>query len=98
MSARIAILGAGKIGEALIAGLVSSRWCEPSDIVATARRDERLAEIRERYGVEATRSNRDAIAAAEIVVIAVKPQDIEVLLGELDGAVRPEQTVVTIAA
>jgi pyrroline-5-carboxylate reductase len=98
MSRRIAILGAGKIGEALIAGLVSSGWREPSEIVATARREERLREIAERYGVQTTRANRDAVRDAAVVVIAVKPQDIEELLGELVGAVQPSQTVLTIAA
>jgi pyrroline-5-carboxylate reductase len=98
MSRRIAVLGAGKIGEALIAGLVSSGWRKPSEIVATARREERLREIAERYGVETTRANRDAIRDAAVVVIAVKPQDIEELLGELVGAVQPSQTVLTIAA
>ena len=44
---RIAVLGAGKIGEALISGLLSSGWREPRDIVATGRRPERLDELEE---------------------------------------------------
>jgi pyrroline-5-carboxylate reductase len=95
MSVRIAILGAGKIGESLIAGLVSSGW---RDLVATARRDERLDELRERYGVRVTRSNAEAVQGADIVVIAVKPQDIDALLSEIAGAVVPGQTVLSIAA
>jgi pyrroline-5-carboxylate reductase len=98
VSRKIAILGAGKIGESLIAGLVASRWREPGEIVATARSDARLAEIAERYGVQTTRSNRDAVQDAAVVVIAVKPQDIEELLAELAGAISPAQTVLTIAA
>jgi pyrroline-5-carboxylate reductase len=98
MSRKIAILGAGKIGEALVAGLVSSGWRKPSEIVATARSDARLEEMRERYGVEATRSNVDAARDASVVVIAVKPQDIEELLRELAGALAPKQTVLSIAA
>ena len=77
---RLAILGTGKIGESLLAGLLSSGW---TDVVVTARRDERLAELRERYGVEATRSNPEAVSGAKLVVIAVKPQDYEALLGEV---------------
>ena len=98
MSRKIAVLGAGKIGESLVAGLVSSRWREPSEIVATGRRDERLAELAERYGVETTRSNREAADGASVIVVAVKPQDIETLLGELVGAVQPGQTVLSIVA
>ena len=95
---KIAILGAGRIGEALIVGLLSSDWRRPEEIAATARREERVAELRERHGVDATLSNRDASAGAALVVIAVKPQDIEGLLGEIGGLILPEQTVLTIAA
>ncbi len=95
---RIAILGAGKIGESLIAGLLSASWCQPGEIVATARSDDRLSALAERYGCRTTRSNREAVEQAEVVVIAVKPQDIEDLLAELGGAIEPSQTVITIAA
>jgi pyrroline-5-carboxylate reductase len=92
---RIAILGVGKIGESLLAGLHSSGW---NDIVGTARREERAAEVRERHGVETTTSNRDAVAGADVVVIAVKPQDIEALLAEVGELFTPEQTVLSVAA
>ena len=95
---KIAILGAGRIGEALVTGLLSSGWREPGEIAATGRRDERVAELRERHGIDATLSNQDAIAGASLVVIAVKPQDIEALLGEIGGLLLPEQTVLSIAA
>jgi pyrroline-5-carboxylate reductase len=92
---RLAILGTGKIGESLLAGLLSSGW---SDVVVTARRDERLAELRDRYGVEATRSNPEAVSGAKLVVIAVKPQDFDALLGEVAPALSSEQTVLSVAA
>jgi pyrroline-5-carboxylate reductase len=95
---KIAILGAGRIGESLISGLLSSGWRKPVEVAATARRAERVAELRERYGVEATLSNHDAAANAALVVIAVKPQDIEGLLGEIGTFILPEQTVLSVAA
>jgi pyrroline-5-carboxylate reductase len=95
---RIAILGAGKIGESLLAGLLSSGWRKPGDIVVTGRREERLAELRERHGVEATLSNEEAVAGASLVVIAVKPQDFDTLLGEIGGLLTPEQVVLSVAA
>jgi pyrroline-5-carboxylate reductase len=98
MGKKIAVIGAGKIGESLISGLVSSKWAEPSEIVATGRREEHMNQIAERHGVATTLSNREAVDGAEIVVIAVKPQDIEELMAELAGAVKPGQTVLTIAA
>ena len=95
---RIAILGAGKIGESLLAGLLSSGWRKPGDIVVTGRREERLQELVEKHGVEATLSNAEAVADAALVVIAVKPQDFDVLLGEVGGLLTPEQTVLSVAA
>ncbi|HET7043599.1 MAG TPA: pyrroline-5-carboxylate reductase [Gaiellaceae bacterium] len=93
--ARIAILGGGKLGEALLAGLLSSGW---SDIVVTGRRQERLDELTERYGATATLSNADAIEGADVVVLAVKPQDLETLLREIGPQLRPAQTVLSVAA
>ena len=80
---KIAILGGGRIGEALLSGLLSSGWREPGEIVVTSRREERVDELRERYGTEATTDNPAAVSGAGVVVVAVKPQDIDVLLGEI---------------
>jgi pyrroline-5-carboxylate reductase len=95
---RIAILGCGKIGEALLAGLLSTGWRTSDEIVVTGRRDERLAELHDRHGVEAISSNAEAVARAGVVVIAVKPQDFDVLLGEIGGLLSADQVVLSIAA
>jgi len=95
---RIAILGGGKIGESLLSGLLSSGWRKPEEIVVTGRRQERIDELAERYGVETTLSNSDAVDGAAFIVIAVKPQDFDVLLGEVGSELSPEQTVLSIAA
>jgi pyrroline-5-carboxylate reductase len=94
----IALLGAGKIGESLLAGLLSSGWRSPEEIVATGRREERLRQVADRHGVRTTLSNAEAVAGAGIVVVAVKPQDFDTLLGEIGGLVTPEQTVLSVAA
>src|SRR5215216_1218943 len=95
---RIAILGGGKIGESLLSGLLSSGWRKPEEIVVTGRRQERIDELAERYGVETTLSNADAVSSAAFIVIAVKPQDFEALLGEVGGLLSAEQTVLSVAA
>jgi pyrroline-5-carboxylate reductase len=92
---RIAIIGGGRIGEALLSGLLSSGWTE---IVVTARSEERASELRERYGIEATTANGAAIAGAAVVVVAVKPQDIDELLAEIGPRLSPGQTVLSCAA
>src|SRR5947209_389726 len=95
---KVAILGGGKIGESLLAGLLSSGWREPSHVVVTGRREERIRELVERYGVRGTLSNGEAVSGASLVVIAVKPQDFDILLGEIGGVLTPEQTVLSVAA
>jgi pyrroline-5-carboxylate reductase len=92
---RIAILGVGKIGEALLAGLCSSGW---SDIAATVRRPERVTELAERYGVEVGTANTDAVKGATVAVVAVKPQDLDALLEEIAPALDGSQTVLSLAA
>jgi pyrroline-5-carboxylate reductase len=92
---RIAILGTGRIGEALLSGLLSSGV---DDLVVTARSESRVAELRDRYGVEATTSNPDAVRGAALVVVAVKPQDIDVLLDEIGPLLESSQTVLSVAA
>jgi pyrroline-5-carboxylate reductase len=97
-SRTIAILGTGKIGEALLAGLLTSGWRDPSELIVTARREERVAVLVERYGVRATLSNPEAVAGARLVVVAVKPQDIDALFGEIGHLLTPAQTVLSVAA
>jgi pyrroline-5-carboxylate reductase len=92
---RIAIIGGGRIGEALLSGLLSSGW---TDIVVTSRTQSRVDALHERYSVEATTSNADAIADAAVVVIAVKPQDIDALLAQVGSSLSPSQVVVSAAA
>ena len=98
MPRRIAILGCGKIGEALVAGLLSSKWRKPAEVAATARRKERVAELHDRYKIDATLANADAVKGAGLVVLAVKPQDIEGLLAEIGPALTDKQTVLSVAA
>src|SRR3954467_13830764 len=95
---RIAILGAGKSGGALRAGRLSWGGRKPADLVVTGRREQRLQELKERHGVEGTLDNASAVAGAGLIVIAVKPQDFDVLLGEVGGLITPEQTVLSVAA
>src|SRR6185437_9363283 len=64
----------------------------------TARSESRVAELAERHGVEATTANREAIAGAAVVVIAVKPQDIDALLADIGSVLSAEQTVLSCAA
>jgi pyrroline-5-carboxylate reductase len=95
---KIAILGGGRIGEALLSGLLSSGWRDAGEVVVTARLDEHLKELHESYRVQATVDNVAAADGASLVVVAVKPQDIDALLSEVGQHLTTDQTVVSVAA
>ena len=92
----IAILGAGKMGEALISGLLRAGR-NPADVVVVVRRAARADQLRDTYGV-AAQSAADAVKTAETLVIAVKPQDMSVLLDEIAPHVPADRLVISVAA
>ena len=92
----IAVIGAGKIGETLLSGLLRSGW--PADkLMATARRQERAEELAERYGIRMV-DNVVAVTEADVITIAVKPQDAPTLLADLGPKVPADKLVVTLCA
>ncbi|HEX8760650.1 MAG TPA: pyrroline-5-carboxylate reductase [Pseudonocardiaceae bacterium] len=92
----IAILGAGKIGEALLSGMLSAGR-SPDNLMLTERYPERAAQLEETYRVRAV-DTATAARKAEVLVIAVKPQDIDPLLAELAGFIAPSALVVSLCA
>jgi pyrroline-5-carboxylate reductase len=95
---KIAIIGGGRLGESLLRGLLSSGWRTEEDLLVTARREERRAELAERYGVSTSETNTEAVAEARLVVLSVKPQDIDAVVEEIAPAVTREHTLLSVAA
>jgi pyrroline-5-carboxylate reductase len=92
----LAILGAGKLGEALLSGILRS-GTSAEDVVVVERHAERAAFLKEQYGVRAVEVP-EAVSFARTIVVAVKPQDIGGLLDELGPLVTPQHLVVSVAA
>jgi pyrroline-5-carboxylate reductase len=86
------------MGEALVSGLIRSGGRRPEEITVTARRPERAAELGEAYDVTATLSNPEAVARAGVLVLMVKPQDMDVLLSQIREHVTTDHLVVSFAA
>lgn len=93
---KIAVLGAGKIGEALLGGMLRAGR-SPSDLLVTARRAERAAQLRQRHGVEVV-SNAEAAKVADTLILAVKPVDMAALLEELAPHTPADRLVISCAA
>lgn len=96
MTQKVAVLGAGKIGEALLSGMIRGGW-SPSRLLVTTRRAERAEELHVRYGVECV-TNPEAAKAADTLILTVKPQDMAGLLDELAPHVPADRLVVSGAA
>lgn len=94
----LAILGCGKIGEILAEGLVTSGWRTSDQIYATARRDERVNELRSKHGFNATTSNVEAVRGASVLVLSVKPQDMDALLASISADLTAQHVIISIAA
>ena len=94
----IAFLGAGNMAEALVKGLLRAGVATPEEILCTDRRHERGPELQKRYGVRFSTSNVEAVKAAGIVVLSVKPQVMDKVLEEIGPALDGTKLVISIAA
>ena len=92
----IAIIGAGVMGEALLSGILAS-GTSPSNLVIAERREDRAAELTDRYGVTCA-DVATAVADADTVLLVVKPQDMMAVLEEIFDSLNPNSLVVSLAA
>ncbi len=96
---RIAVLGAGNIGSALIGGMLKAGVATAEQISATVLSPEHAQELAERFGISASAGgNRQAAENADVVIVAVKPATLPRVLEEIRGSLRRGQVLVSLAA
>ncbi|MGH7278166.1 MAG: pyrroline-5-carboxylate reductase [Candidatus Rokuibacteriota bacterium] len=95
---KVGFIGAGNMGEALIKGLVAADLVPGTAISATDVRAERLKELDRQFGIKAAPGNVDLVRAADVVVLAVKPQTMPAVLQEIAPAVSRRNLLISIAA
>lgn len=93
----VAIIGVGAMGEALASGLLSAGW-GATELSLCVRRLERADELAHRTGCPVSLDPIETISAKDVIVVAVKPRDVEGLLKDLAGHVSESQTVISLAA
>ncbi len=95
---RIAVLGAGNMGGALVRGMLKATWAKPENLVATTRRSERAGDLAKELGIEAHTDNRRAAEGADVIILAVKPQILPAVLEQIRPVVPAGRLVISIAA
>lgn len=94
---RLAVIGCGNLAESMVSGLLN-QGMPPIGIMVTARRKERLEELHGRYGVHAEGNNRRAAIAANIVILAAKPQQMAAICSELADIDLSHTLLISVAA
>jgi pyrroline-5-carboxylate reductase len=94
--AKIGVIGAGRMGGTLIAGLISS-YLRPADIIAFDTDPKKLKALKS-VGVKTAKSNREVVKKAKIILLAVKPQIISQVLEAISPEINSSHMVVSIAA
>jgi pyrroline-5-carboxylate reductase len=94
---RLGFLGAGNMSGGLVKGLIQA-GVAPERLSVSDVSEDRRSELHEWHGVAATADNRALVRECDVLVLAVKPQALAAVLGEIGGDVRGDQLVVSIAA
>ncbi len=95
---RVAFLGAGNMGEALIKGLTQAGLVPATAISASDARADRLADIAKQYGIQHVKDNVALVRGADVVILAIKPQIMGAVLKEIAAAVDGGKLLISIAA
>ena len=95
---KLALIGAGKLGEGLLSGMLGSQLVPVSHVEATVAHQPRADYLAEKYGVKAHTSNRKAVAGADLILIGLKPQQVKGFLHEVRKELRKDALIISAAA
>lgn len=95
---RVGFLGAGNMGEALIRGLCQAGLVPAADVLASDPRGDQIARLRSQYGITPVADNAALVRAADVIVLAVKPQIMAGVLREVAEHVDAARLVISVAA
>ncbi len=97
MKTKIAIIGAGNLGTALVKGLTDGKNYQPSDFILTRRNISKLDALREQ-GYHTSSNNSEAILNAHIIILSVLPQKINIILNEIANTVTKDQLIISLVS
>jgi pyrroline-5-carboxylate reductase len=95
---KIAFIGGGNMGEAMLSALIEKKLVIPGDICVSDVNQERLHLLKNKYSITVTASNKEAVSGKDVIVLAVKPQTLLEILPDLKSSIEPAQLVLSIMA
>jgi pyrroline-5-carboxylate reductase len=95
---KIAFIGGGAMGEAILSAVLNRSLSTPQAIRVSDAKEERRQHLKQTYGVSVTGSNRDAATKGDIIILAIKPQNLPEVMPELNGQIKTGQLVLSIIA
>jgi pyrroline-5-carboxylate reductase len=98
LNKRIAVIGAGKIGQTLIAGLLEAGLCAAKDITAVTKHRDTLAQVKKRFGVRVTLDAAEAARFGDVILVSLKPQGVAEVLPDMKPAVSSKKLVISTMA
>ncbi|MCX8031235.1 MAG: pyrroline-5-carboxylate reductase [Thermodesulfovibrionales bacterium] len=94
----IGFIGGGNMAEAIIKGILKGHKFKKEDIIVSEPRDERRQHLEKTFGIVTTNNNKYIVSKSSIIILAVKPQNMDDVIKEIEGTVKESQTIVSIAA
>ena len=94
----IGFIGAGKMAQAMISGILHTNLLSPENIIASALTENTLMEIKQRYQIRTSMSNLEVAKFADILILAVNPNVHTKVINEIKEFVKPDSIIITIAA
>jgi pyrroline-5-carboxylate reductase len=95
---RIGVIGAGKIGSALLRGMIQTRLVRTNQLIASVPREAARRELAEEMGIRVTGDNREVCGFADVVLLAVKPQITQNVLQEIEDVMGKDKLLISVAA
>jgi pyrroline-5-carboxylate reductase len=95
---KLGIIGAGKLGDALITGLLKKGEVQRDSIHASVGHEQSIPRVQEKLGIQATVDNREVVRQSNIILIAVKPQNMDTVVREIAPVLNPKHLLITVAA
>lgn len=95
---KIAFIGAGAMGGSILKGMLNTKLVQPKQIVVSDPGAGVIEKVKREFKVEGTENNATAVAAADVVILAVKPQTLPKVMPVINGSIPPNSLVISILA